>query len=349
MTPVSPEHFELLTPDRVQIRLTRLRGGPKGPVLVAHGVGVWSGMFTLETVRENFAQFLVNHGYDVWLLDWRGSIQLPLTQFTLDEVAEHDFPTAVDFILATTKAASIQAVVHCAGSAAFFMSLAAGRLANKIRCVSSSQVALHFVVPVATELKSLMRLATVLDACGVRYMTPTDDTEYRTFQHALGALVDLVHHECTSTVCHRITFLYGHLYEHAMTNPETHARLDEQYGKCNITAFRHLAQLARDGVATRYDYGAAENLQRYKARKPPTYLDPSHLKIPITLSSGENNRTFVPKSTQLTYDWLVKHNGPALYKRHVVPGYGHIDSFMGAEASRDFYPVFLEQLEACPA
>jgi len=349
MNSVSPEPFELTTPDQAVIRLTRLRGGPKGPVLVAHGVGVWSGMFTLDSVRVNFSQFLVSHGYDVWLLDWRGSIQLPLTQFTFDEVAEYDFPTAVDFILAQTKADSVQAVVHCAGSAAFFMSLASGRLANKIRCVSCSQVALHFVVPAATELKSLMRLPSLLDTCGVRYMTPTDDTEYRVFQEALGTVVDLVHHECTSTVCHRITFLYGHLYEHAQTNPETHDRLDEQYGKCNITAFRHLAQLARGVESTRYDYGWMGNLKRYKSRKPPSYLDPTHLRIPITFASGAKNRTFVPRSTELTYKWLVDHNGPALYKRHVIADYGHIDSFMGAEASQDFYPVFLEQLEASPA
>lgn len=349
MTRVVPEQFELETTDRVRIRLTRLCGGPKGPVLVAHGVGVWSGMFTLETVRENFAQFLVRHGYDVWLLDWRGSIQLPLTQFTLDEVAEHDFPTAVDFILSRTGAASVQAVVHCAGSAAFFMSLASGRLANKIRCVSCSQVALHFVVPMATEVKALMRLPALLGTLGLDYMTPTDDTVYRKFQKAFGTLVDLAHHECSSTVCHRITFLYGHLYEHTTTNPETHERLDEQYGKCNITAFKHLAQLARTVESTRYDYGSSENLKRYKSRKPPSYLDPAHLQIPITFASGAKNRTFVPRSTELTYEWLVKENGPALYKRHVVPGYGHIDSFMGSEASRDFYPVFLEQLEACPA
>jgi choline dehydrogenase-like flavoprotein len=345
---VLPERFDLTTPDNVQIRLTRFRGGTKGPVLVAHGVGVWSGMFTLDTVRESFAQFMVNNGYDVWLLDWRGSIQLPLTQFTLDEVAENDFPTAIDHILAQTKADSLQAVVHCAGSAAFFMALASGRLANKIRCVSCSQVALHFVVPTATEAKSLLRLPTLLDTLGVRYMTPTEDTEYRVLQEAFGAFADAVHHECTSTICHRLTFLYGHLYEHSTTSPATHDRLAEQYGKCNITAFRHLAQLARDVVSTRYDYGRAENLKRYNSRKPPSYLEPANLRIPITFASGEKNRTFVPRSTELTYDWLVKANGPDLYKRHVIPNYGHIDSFMGYEASRDVYPVFLEQLEACP-
>jgi len=349
MNNLSPQRFEFAAPDQIQIRLTRLHGGNKGPVLLVHGVGVWSGMFSLETIRENFAQFLVKNGYDVWLLDWRGSIQLPLTQFTLDQVAENDIPAAVDYVLKETRANSIQAVVHCAGSAAFFMSLAAGRLAGKVRCVSCSQVALHFAVPPATEAKSLIRLPEFLDTVGVPYMTPTEDAECRLFQEAFGAFVDILHHECTSTICHRITFLYGHLYEHANTNEETHARLSEQYGKCNITVFRHLAQLARRGASTRYDYGWHENLERYGSRTPPSYLDPAHFRIPITFVSGAKNRTFLPRSTELTFDWLVRKNGEGLYKRHIVPGYGHIDSFMGADASRDTYPLFLEQLEACPA
>ncbi len=348
MSELVPERFEVETPDHLLIRLTRFRGGTKGPVMVAHGVGVWSGMFTLETVEENFVQFLVKHGYDVWLLDWRGSIQLPLTQFTLDQVAENDFPTAVQQILNKTKADAIQAVVHCAGSAAFFMSLASGRLDNKIRCVSCSQVALHFVVPRMSEVKALIRLPEVLDTLGMPYLTPTEDTEHRIFQEAFGAFVNVVHHECTSTICHRITFLYGHLYEHATTNTETHDRLAEQYGKCNITAFRHLAQLARSGTSQRFDFGAHENQRQYGSSKPPSYLDSSHLRIPITFVSGAKNRTFLPESTAQTYDWLVRNNGPDFYKRHLIPGYGHIDSFMGSEASRDAYPIFLEQLEACP-
>jgi len=48
--------------------------------MVVHGAGVWSGMFMLPTVDEHFIQYLVNNGYDAWLLDWRASIQLPLSQ-----------------------------------------------------------------------------------------------------------------------------------------------------------------------------------------------------------------------------------------------------------------------------
>src|ERR1700755_599668 len=91
--------YDVVTKDQVTLRLTRFTGGPKGPVLVVHGVGVWSGMFTLPTVRQNFTQYLVANGYDVWLLDWRGSTRLPLRQFKFDEAAENDYPAAVERVL----------------------------------------------------------------------------------------------------------------------------------------------------------------------------------------------------------------------------------------------------------
>jgi cholesterol oxidase len=71
--------------------------------------------------------------------------------------------------------------------------------------------------------------------------------------------------------------------------------------------------------------------------------------IPITFVSGELNQCYLPVSTERTFQWLQSVNDPALYRRHVTPGYGHIDNFMGATANRDCYALFLEQLEACPA
>jgi hypothetical protein len=116
-----------------------------------------------------------------------------------------------------------------------------------------------------------------------------------------------------------------------------------------MTAFRHLAQIIRNGAAIKYDYGRETNLRRYGAESPPNYLDPQFLRIPITFVSGELNRTYLPMSTEETFNWLRQTNDPGLYKRHVVPGYGHIDNFMGYRANVDSYPLFLEQLESCPA
>ncbi len=337
------------TEDGIEIRLTRIKGGTKGPVLLVHGGGVHSGMFALPTLEESFPDYLAKHGYDVWLLDWRASILLPLRQFTLDDSARYDFPAAVKAVRAATGAATVQAVVHCAGAVSFFMSLASGALEGSVRCVTCSQVALHYEGPVASEVKSAIHLPDLMANAGLEYLSATEDPAHPVFQALFGKVVDLVHHECASTVCHRITFLYGHLYRHANLNEPTHARLDEQFGKCNMTAFRHLAQIMRRGTASRFDYGPEENHRRYGTKVPPSYLDPKHLAIPITFVSGELNQTFLPVSTERTYDWLRAANGDALYQRHVVPGYGHIDGFMGARANREVYPLFMERLEATPA
>ena len=53
-------------------------------------------------------------GFDLWLLDFRASIELPASQaqFTGDDIAAHDYPAAVATIQRLTGAESVQAVVR---------------------------------------------------------------------------------------------------------------------------------------------------------------------------------------------------------------------------------------------
>ena len=48
-----------------EIALTRYNGGSKGPVIMFHGAGVSSGMFSLDTIDTNLVEYLVQHRYDV--------------------------------------------------------------------------------------------------------------------------------------------------------------------------------------------------------------------------------------------------------------------------------------------
>jgi pimeloyl-ACP methyl ester carboxylesterase len=336
------EHYDITTDDGVRLELTRIRGGSQGPVLLVHGAGVRAEMFALPTIGTHFADYLAQHGYDVWLLDWRASIAMPPQEFTLDDAAQHDMPAAVAAVQEHTGQDSIQAVVHCAGANAFFMAMAEGRLPT-VRTLVASQVALHLVTPPVSTLKSRLRVAAALKNLGVRYMTPASDSGQRALQTAMAALSS-VHLQCGSTYCHRLTFIYGHLYRHTQLNEATHDRLDEQFGRCSIMALEHLSQMVTVGHARKFDHGAEENLRRYGSRTPPSYLDPQHFRIPITFLSGSRNRTYLPVSTQRTFDWLVAAHGPHLYTRHVVDGYGHLDTFMGARAATDTYPLMLQAL-----
>ena len=62
--------------------------------MVAPGFGMPADCFLAG--KPSFVEFLCDHGYEVWLLDYRGSDHLPssLTQFTLDDLVG-DFKDAV--------------------------------------------------------------------------------------------------------------------------------------------------------------------------------------------------------------------------------------------------------------
>ena len=69
------------------------------------------------------------------------------------------------------------------------------------------------------------------------------------------------------------------------------------------------------------------------------------LALPITFIAGAENRLFVPEGSERSLLWLRDHNDPALYRRHVIENYAHMDCFCGKNAVEDVYPLILEHLE----
>ena len=67
--------------------------------------------------------------------------------------------------------------------------------------------------------------------------------------------------------------------------------------------------------------------------------------IPIMLFSGGDNHVLSPCCTDVTYELLRNKFGPELYERHVIPGYGHLDCWMGRQAYKDVYPIIRRQVD----
>ena len=105
--------------------------------------------------------------------------------------------------------------------------------------------------------------------------------------------------------------------------------------------------LAGRGVAPRPDPGATkrEGSQTWVAGTPPddlAHLD--RLALPITFVSGEHNHMFVPEGTARSLALLSEANDPALYQRHVIADYGHLDCLIGESAATDVFPMLAEAL-----
>jgi cholesterol oxidase len=334
----APEIHDFETADGTLLRLTRYRGGSKGPVMLAHGLGVSSLIFSIDTIETNLLEYLFEHGYDVWLLDFRSSIGLPahLTQYSGDDVARQDFPAAVERVRKVTGAKNVQVLAHCFGGTTFTMAMLAGL--PSVRSAVISQISAHIYTPPLTRIKTGLHVPEVLDALGVKsltaYVDKHADWKDRLFDAALKLYPMELEERCTSDVCRRITFLYGPLYEHAQLNSATHDALHEMFGEATIKAFEHLGRLSNVKHLVCAD-GQEIYMNQLK-----------RLAIPITFIHGAENGCYLPKSTEETVAALSAANGASFYKRHVIPGYGHIDCMFGKDAVDDVYPKIVAHLDA---
>src|SRR6187200_1625873 len=120
---------------------------------MTHGLGVSSAIFTIDTIETNLLEYLFAWGYDVWLLDYRASIELPSSraQFTADDVATRDYPAAVEKVRALTGADSVQVVAHCFGATTFSCAMLAGL--QGVRSAVISQISTDVIVPSGARLK----------------------------------------------------------------------------------------------------------------------------------------------------------------------------------------------------
>ena len=109
--------------------------------------------------------------------------------------------------------------------------------------------------------------------------------------------------------------------------------MHELFGIASISNFRHLGELTRAGHMV--SAAGEEIYMPHVAR----------MAIPITFIHGAENKTWAPESTARTMAWLSANNGAALYQRHLIPNYGHIDCIFGRNAAQDVYPLIEQHLE----
>jgi cholesterol oxidase len=327
------------TEDGLDLRLTRYRGGDRGPVVLVHGMGANNLTYTLDTIQPNLVEYLVGHGFDVWLQEWRGSTALPTSkgQFDADQVARFDNPAAEAAIREATGRHELHWVTHCVGSMTWMMSTLGGWTTPA--SVVFSQVGAHPVGPRITKIKAGLRAPNLLRKLGVKLLTTdswsNENRRARMLDRALR-LYPIPHPEkCDSAVCRRLAFIYGIAVHHPAVDELTHETLYELFGVTNLRMMAHLGRCAREQRLVTAD-GQDAYLPHVERAK-----------LPMTFLSGAHNLVWVPESTQLDYDWLTTELGDDGFVRTVFPLHGHQDAFMGAEAYEQAFPAVLDHLVRC--
>ena len=318
------------------VHVTGRAAPTRGPVLLVHGAGVRAELFRPPTPRT-FVDALLDDGWDVWLLNWRASIDLDPVPWTLDDAAAYDHPEAVREVLRRTGADRLKAVVHCQGSTSFVMAAVAGLL-PEVDTVISNAVSLHPVVPAWSRFK-ISRLVPLMRPVFDNVSPGWGDRARGPRQRALRGLVRLTHRECDNAVCRMVSFTYGSgspaLWSHAHLDDATHDWLRGEFAEVPLSFFAQMARCVSAG-----------HLVPVSERPglPASYVDgPPQTDARFVFTAGEDNRCFLPASQQRTWEFFEEHR-PGRDALHRIAGYGHLDVFLGRDAARDTYPLLLEEL-----
>lgn len=361
---IKADVYHLTAKDGVPLVMTRYKCGNKGPILFLHGLCVTSRIFSLDTIDKSVVEFFCEHGYDMWVPDLRFSVAIPSHRKPthMNDSAEQDLPPAIDFILKETGSPDLQVYAHCIGSLTIHIALLGGHVERKkIRSLVASQSGFCMISTAANHAKAnvhLDNIATAFGFAGLNAYTDKNDHYREKLMSAIGknlARSTLNHsNQCQSVVCHRITAMFGLMWEHRNLNDNTHDTLTEWFGFGHAEYYRHLAVTFRKGRLTDLkgndvytpDFHAKNRLKSTRYRKALQNLD-----LPILYYVGSLNKGWDINATKQSYIRCKEVNPHQHYEWFEVPEYGHLDCIMGKEAYKDVYPRILPFLDkfALPA
>ncbi len=341
----STRHEDRVVPftagDGLECNLINVRGErtpTKGPVILVHGAGVRANLFRAP-IETTLVDALIEAGHDVWLENWRASIDLAPNEWDLDQAALYDHPAAVQKVVEETGTDELKAVIHCQGSTSFMMSAVAG-LVPEVKTIVANAVSLHTVIPPVSKFK-MQRLAPILSRL-TPYLDPHWGEDAPTpLAKAITLAVRMIHAECNNTVCRMVSFTYGAgrpaLWRHSNLNENTHEWLKHEFGPVPFSFFNQMARCVDVGHLVSLD-GQGQLPADFVAAPPKTDAR-------FAFFAGRQNLCFLPESQERTFRWFDEQR-PDYHKLYELPKYGHLDVLMGKNASGEVFPLMLAELEA---
>lgn len=331
------EIFPFMARDGFPCNLWRLQSSSKitkGPVLLAHGAGVRSNIFNPPN-QKNLLHLLAEEGYDVWLENWRGSIECEISEWDIDIVAKNDHPAAVEEVCRITGASSIKAIIHCQGSTSFMLSSVLG-LVPQVSVIISNGVSLHPIVPRFSNLKINYLLPVIKPL--TNYLNPkwgdhAPDLKAKVFR----SLVNLTHWERDTSVGKFVSFTYGSgfpaLWELNNLNEETKNWIREEFGNVPLSFFTHIKKCIKVGELV-----SADGRIYYASTKPKTDAR-------FVFFAGMLNKCFKSESQARSWQYFDKLK-PSFHNLYLIEKYSHLDIFFGKNAADDIFPLMIKELNS---
>lgn len=308
----------------------------KGPVLLVHGAGVRGNIFNPPT-EKNLLRCLKEEGYDIWIENWRGSIDFSPNEWDLDQVGQFDHPAAVQKVTELTGTKEIKAIIHCQGSTSFMISVMLGHI-PEVKVIISNAVSLHPVVPSYSLFKLWGYIPLVQHF--YTYLNPQWGLYAPDFKSKfLKLIVKTTHYEKDTLVGKFVSFVYGAgfpaLWRLENLDRPTMEWIQHEFANVPLSFFDHIRKCIKAGVLVPLH----DEDQGTKTYVPDlTKIEPR-----ISLFAGSKNLCFLPDSQRATFDYLERLN-PGKHSLHIMENYSHLDIFLGKNAHIDIFPIMINEL-----
>lgn len=322
------------------------------PVLVAHGLSGDSsqllsnsaeskprkptiGTLSIDVGDISLPFMLSNNNFDVWLVDARGtnlknhkiSTEFDFFEankfwnYTLDEQAQLDLASVIDFVLAQTDSPKLHYLSY-SESTFFMFALLTSQPQYQEKMVSAVTIApVAYVTHIRGSLLPLLIAASTMpDQINGNYIPPA-------ISDTVGVGIRKI---CTtkwagSTIC---TIASRGLAGQGESQDDFSTLYSTAFKSTSIKSLKHFYQLHIQKRFGMYDYGLLGNIRAYGQPTPPNY-NLANIKLPtLILVRGGTDFLSTPEDQEI----LLSQLGVRPYMDIRLPTFNHLDFFIGTKA-----------------
>ncbi|KIW12714.1 hypothetical protein PV08_09992 [Exophiala spinifera] len=282
------------------------------------GAAVDHQIYALPTIKTNAVEYFQAAGYEVFCVThWMGKTPNAQRGYTAYDARLDILASFEEIHRIHCSEQPIYVISHCMGSIALSAGLLDGTIKSAwIKGLTTSQV---FFNPIAGTVNKL------------KAASPVPLT--RVYRLLAGNWFSCISTE-NDTLVQRL-FNQVLLWTHKRLNAATHDNLSKFLGGITMRALELLMFTGTHGYVVnnnRESLVTPANLQCLQG-------------MPILFISGGENVVFSPEGTDKSFTTLTAVFALKDYEREVFDGYGHLDCWMGSQASKDVYPTVLAHAE----
>ncbi|XP_070608432.1 lipase member M-like [Erythrolamprus reginae] len=338
------EEYEILTSDGYYLKVNRIPNGinspektePKPVVILVSGVVTEGRSWLLNLPSNSLGFVLADAGYDVWLLNNRGTSwsrrhqnltidQEEFWNFSFHEMGIYDIPAAINFILNKTKQDSLYYIGHSQGASIGLITFSAfPQLAQKTKL-------LMCLAPPSTleDFKGMIKYILQLPYKIKRYLWGSKDFTFLSNKEK-NIIANLCSYPGLNNICIQILFSVTGFNE----NNINVSRADLFFGIFpDVTSMKtifHWTQIFESNEFKHFDYGN-QNKAIYNMTKPPFYKI-EDVTVPTAIWNGGNDFVVNPENI----NHLIPRLTNLVFHKY-IPRWQHTDFIWGLDIPKQLH------------